>query len=51
VAGREWEHLAEREARAAGCEWLHVDFDPHLRSFYFAACGFMPTDAGVIRLG
>lgn len=43
--------IAIREARAAGCEWLHVDFDPHLRSFYFAACGFTPTDAGVIRLG
>lgn len=43
--------IAVREARAAGCEWLHVDFDPHLRSFYFAACGFTPTDAGVIRLG
>ena len=38
------------EARAAGCEWLHVDFDPHLRSFYFEACGFVPTDAGLIGL-
>ena len=41
---------AADEARAAGCEWLHVDFDPHLRSFYFEACGFVPTDAGLIRL-
>ena len=49
--GVELVKAAEREARAAGCEWLHVDFDPHLRSFYFAACGFTPTDAGVIRLG
>ena len=43
--------VAVERSRAAGCEWLHVDFDPHLRSFYFAACGFAPTDAGVIRLG
>jgi predicted N-acetyltransferase YhbS len=37
-------------ARAAGCEWLHVDFDDHLREFYFGACGFEPTDAGLIGL-
>ena len=37
-------------ARAAGCEWLHVDFDPHLRSFYFEACGFRSTDAGLVSL-
>jgi GNAT superfamily N-acetyltransferase len=41
---------AERGARAAGCEWLHVDFEPHLRRYYFDACGFTPTDAGLIRL-
>lgn len=49
--GRALVEMAVRETRAAGCEWLHVDFDPHLRPFYFAACGFTPTDAGVIRLG
>jgi len=37
-------------ARAAGCEWLHVDFDDHLRDFYFGACGFRPTTAGLIHL-
>lgn len=37
-------------ARAAGCEWLHVDFDNHLRPFYFDACGFTPTNAGLIAL-
>ena len=37
-------------ARAAGCEWLHVDFEPRLASFYFDACGFRPTEAGLIRL-
>ena len=37
-------------ARAAGCEWLHVDFDDDLRDFYFGACGFTPTNAGLIAL-
>jgi GNAT superfamily N-acetyltransferase len=42
--------LAAEQARAAGCEWLHVDFEPELRAFYFDACGFTPTDAGVLAL-
>lgn len=42
--------VAVREARAAGCEWLHVDFEDHLRKFYFGACGFEPTNAGLIAL-
>jgi ribosomal protein S18 acetylase RimI-like enzyme len=42
--------LAVEHARAARHEWLHVDFDPHLRAFYFDACGFEPTDAGLIKL-
>jgi GNAT superfamily N-acetyltransferase len=42
--------FAADHAKASGCEWLHVDFDPHLRMFYFEACGFIPTDAGVIHL-
>lgn len=42
--------VATREARDAGCEWLHVDFEPHLREFYLSACGFRPTDAGLIEL-
>jgi GNAT superfamily N-acetyltransferase len=41
---------AARQARAAGCEWLHVDFEEHLRPFYFGSCGFRPTDAGLIAL-
>jgi GNAT superfamily N-acetyltransferase len=41
---------AERRSRAAGCEWLHVDFEEHLVPFYFEACGFRPTPAGLIRL-
>jgi GNAT superfamily N-acetyltransferase len=42
--------VAVEHARAAGCEWLHVDFDDHLRAFYFDACGFVPTNAGLIAL-
>jgi Acetyltransferase (GNAT) family len=41
---------ARAGAKAAGCEFLHVDFDDHLRSFYFDACGFVPTNAGLITL-
>jgi GNAT superfamily N-acetyltransferase len=41
---------ATSECRAAGCEWLHVDFEDHLRPFYLEACGFTPTNAGLIEL-
>lgn len=37
-------------ARNAGCEWLHVDFDDDLREFYLDACGFTPTNGGLIAL-
>lgn len=42
--------VAVAESRAAGCEWLHVDFDDHLSDFYFHTCGFTPTAAGLIPL-
>lgn len=42
--------VATEHARAAGCEWLHVDFEDHLKAFYFDGCGFRPTNAGLIRL-
>jgi len=42
--------LAAHHARAAGCEWLHVDFAADLGPFYVGACGFRPTDAGLIHL-
>jgi len=38
------------EARSAGCEWLHVDFEDDLEPFYFDACGFVPTKAGLLQL-
>lgn len=41
---------ARDAAAAAGCEWLHVDFEDDLRPCYFDACGFTPTNAGLIRL-
>ena len=41
--------VATEGARAAGCTWLHVDFEKQLRAFY-AGCGFLPTDAGLIAL-
>jgi ribosomal protein S18 acetylase RimI-like enzyme len=42
--------IAAAHAKAAGCEWLHVDFESELAPFYFDACGFRPTDAGLIHL-
>lgn len=42
--------VAAEQANAAGCEWLHVDFTPDLTPFYFGACGFRATEAGLIHL-
>jgi GNAT superfamily N-acetyltransferase len=42
--------VAVGAARAAGCQWLHVDYAPHLHRFYIDACGFQPTGAGLIAL-
>ena len=42
--------LAVSHAASAGCEWLHVDFQPEHAPFYFDACGFEPTDAGLVHL-
>jgi GNAT superfamily N-acetyltransferase len=47
---RDLVRTATAEARAAGCEWLHADYEPHLRAFYEDACGFAPTVAGLLRL-
>ncbi len=41
---------AALEAAAAGCTWLHVDFEQQLRGFYLGRCGFSPTVAGLLRL-
>jgi GNAT superfamily N-acetyltransferase len=42
--------FAAQHAKSAGCEWLHVDFEAELAPFYFDACGFRPTAAGLIHL-
>jgi GNAT superfamily N-acetyltransferase len=42
--------IARDRVREARCEWLHVDFDDRLTSFYIDGCGFAPTNAGVIAL-
>jgi ribosomal protein S18 acetylase RimI-like enzyme len=42
--------LAATEAKAAGCEWLHVDWDAGHAPFYVDACGFEPCEAGLIHL-
>jgi GNAT superfamily N-acetyltransferase len=49
--GTELVKHAREGAKAAGCEYLHVDFEDHLRPFYFDACGFAPTNAGLLTLG
>ncbi|WP_163275182.1 GNAT family N-acetyltransferase [Cellulomonas iranensis] len=41
---------AVEQARAAGCHWVHADYEPHLVAFYEDACGLRPTAAGVVRL-
>jgi GNAT superfamily N-acetyltransferase len=48
--GRRLLERAEAESRAAGCEWLHVDFEEERGDCYFGACGFTPTPAGLIAL-
>jgi hypothetical protein len=41
---------ARAGAKAAGCEYLHVDFEDHLSGFYYGTCGFTPAKAGLITL-
>jgi GNAT superfamily N-acetyltransferase len=49
--GRRLVLTAAQEARNAGCEWLHVDWDEeYLTNFYVEGCGFVPTSAGLIAL-
>ena len=48
-AARNWRDQVERYSRA-GCAWLHVDFEEHLRPFYLRGCGFTASPAGIIAL-
>ena len=43
-------HQAIQEAKAAGCEWLHVDFEEDVSPLYLKSCGFKSTTAGVLNL-
>lgn len=47
--GRQLVRRAAEEADKRGMEWLHVDYEPHLESFY-EACGFRSTKAGLMKL-
>jgi GNAT superfamily N-acetyltransferase len=47
--GRRLVKLAVEVARECGVEWVHVDFDGHLREFYYE-CGFRGTEAGLLHL-
>jgi GNAT superfamily N-acetyltransferase len=35
--------------RERGIHWLHIDYEPHLETFY-RDCGFKPTLAGLMEL-
>jgi GNAT superfamily N-acetyltransferase len=48
--GRELIERAVAEAEGRGVEWVHVDYEPHLRGFH-ERCGFACTEAGLMRLG
>jgi|SRR5579859_399190 len=47
--GRSLVQHAVEVARERGMEWIHVDYEPYLGDFY-RGCGFIPTEAGLIRL-
>ena len=47
--GRQLVERCACEARHRGVEWLHVDYEPHLKDFY-KSCGFRSTEAGVRKL-
>jgi ribosomal protein S18 acetylase RimI-like enzyme len=48
--GKKLVELAADYAGEKNVDWLHVDFEPHLRTFYFDECGFRSTDAGIMRI-
>jgi ribosomal protein S18 acetylase RimI-like enzyme len=45
--GRDLVRTVTSEAFKAGCDWVHVDYEPGLARFYEEACGFRPTPAGL----
>ena len=49
--GRDLVRTVTDEAFKAGCDWVHVDYEPEFASFYENACGFRPTSAGLRSAG
>jgi ribosomal protein S18 acetylase RimI-like enzyme len=47
--GTELVRQAARVAAERGLEWLHVDYEARLQSFY-RGCGFRKTEAGLLKL-
>jgi ribosomal protein S18 acetylase RimI-like enzyme len=45
--GRDLVRAVTDEAFKAGCDWVHVDYEAALASFYENDCGFRPTPAGL----
>lgn len=45
--GRTLVQTVTEQAFAAGCEWVHVDYDEDFVDFYEKSCGFRPTPAGL----
>jgi predicted N-acetyltransferase YhbS len=45
--GRDLVRTVTDEAFRAGCDWVHVDYEPEYVTFYERACGFRPTSAGL----
>lgn len=48
--GEELVRRAVEGAAAAGCAWVHVDFEAALEPFYVTRCGFAPSAAAVRAL-
>ncbi len=49
--GRDLVRTVTDEAFGAGCDWVHVDYEPEYVAFYEHACGFRPTSAGLRSRG
>jgi GNAT superfamily N-acetyltransferase len=47
--GRRLVEAVIAESCERNLEWLHVDYEPHLTTFY-ESCGFQATDAGLVNL-
>jgi predicted N-acetyltransferase YhbS len=45
--GRDLVRTVTDEAFRAGCDWVHVDYEPEYVPFYERTCGFRPTPAGL----